>query len=265
MSSINTNVSALSTYNFLTNSQQALSKTTEQIASGLRVNSAADDAAGLSIGKLIDTESRGIQVALRNTNDGVSLLQVADGALAQSTDILQRMRELTLQSSNGIYNPSDLNSINKEYNQLADQLQQIQDTTGFNGRSLFPQNQTSLSLQVGDQSNETLQVPLSSLNLGSLSSSTSPQARLEAIDQALLDVTTNRGDIGASINRLESAANTLNQSYVSARKSFSQIMDADLAELSSQRAKSQIQEQVGIAMLGQANGQQAQVLRILGQ
>ena len=264
INSVGTNLSALFTQNQLVSNQRAIDQTSQQLSSGLRINSAADDAAGLSIATRINSETLGITQSIRNANDGVSLLQTAEGALAQSSDILMRMRELTLQSANGIYTASDRASIDKEYGQLLEQLGQIQERTTFNGRQVLGEDAEALQLQIGEQAGDTLTLS-NGFDLGSLQSAdvNDPAARLAAIDSAIDAVNSNRGDIGASMNRLDSTVSNLNQNLVSSTETLSRIMDTDYAAASSVRAQQQIQEQVGIAMLAQANAQQSQVLRLL--
>lgn len=266
ISSVASNMSSMFIQNQLVSNRQSAGNTAQQLASGQRINSAADDAAGLSISTGLDTQTRGIQQAIRNTNDGVSFLQVADGALAQSNDILQRMRELSIQSANGIYNANDQSAFTKEYDQLFEQLSEIQEKSSFNGRSLFGDS-NRVDIQTGEQSGDTLEITTGGFDLEALASSVSGSSseRLAAIDQAAEQINSSRADIGSSINRLSYTADNLATTLVNTAKANSQIMDTDYAAASSERAKNDIQNKVQIAMLAQANAQSGQVLRLLGE
>ena len=266
INSINTNSAAMFTQNQMIQNSSATARTSQQLSSGQRINSAADDAAGLAISNKINTQLRGMEQAMRNTNDGISMLQVAGGSLSQGTDILQRMRELTLQSANGILTDSDRGAIDKEYSQLLDQLESIQKGTSFNGRKLFAEDAGSVSLQVGENEGDQLDVKLSSFDMESLKSAGSePADRLAAIDEALGSINDAQADIGAVTNRLESTARNLGNSIVSSTEAYSRTMDTDYAAALSERSQQQIKEQVQVALLAQANASPKQVLRLLGQ
>jgi len=236
----------------------------QQLSTGQRINSAADDAAGLNIATRIDATTRSLQMAFRNANDGISMLQVADGALSQSTDILQRMRELTIQSANGIYNDSDRSAISNEINQLAQELDRIQEGTEFNGRSLF--GDEGVNLQIGENPGDTLGISFAGnsftalQNAGSLSS----EERLAAINEALASVQETQASLGATFNRLDYATESLSSSIQRSTEASSRIMDTDYAAASTDRAKLDIQEKVAIALLAQANADRSNVLRLLG-
>lgn len=265
ISSINTNTQALFTQRQMTSGLSSSAQTSAQLASGQRINSAADDAAGLAIGTGLNTQMRGMEQAIRNTNDGISMLQVAGGTLSQGTDILQRMRELTLQSANGILNERDRNAIDKEYTQLVDQLETIQQGTSFNGQKLFSEDGESVTLQVGESANDRIDFTLNSFDLDALKNpSNDPTSKLAAIDDALGSINQAQADIGATTNRLESAANTLGNSLQSSAEAYSRTMDTDYAAALSERSQQQLKEQVQIAMLAQANAAPKQVLRLLG-
>jgi len=246
------------------NSVQRSSETNyQQLSTGQRINSAADDAAGLSIATRIDATSRALQQAVRNTNDGISMLQVADGALSESNSILTRMRELTIQSANGTYSESDRGALDKEYEQLADELSRIQSGASFNGKNLFNGEETTL--QVGASAESTLSFNLEVENLQNLSgsSSLSVEERLSAIDDALQSVSDTQSDIGATINRLDFTSNQLNTQIESSARTYSQIMDTDYAAASAERARNDLQTQVALAVLAQANAQRENVLKVL--
>ena len=246
------------------NSVQRSSETNyQQLSTGQRINSAADDAAGLNIATRIDATTRSLQMAFRNANDGISMLQVADGALSQSTDILSRMLELTLQGANGTYTDSDRAYLDKEYEQLALELERIQTTTSFNGNPVF--SGEYVSLQVGTEADETIDFSLNAPDMAALagSSELSTADRLEAIDDTLSQLTQTQADIGAVSNRLESTATSLSNANQSAQEAYSRIMDTDYAAASAEKARLDLQKQVTIALLSQANAQKDDVLRLL--
>lgn len=265
ISSVNTNMAALYTQRQLTQNSISSATTNQQLASGSRINSAADDAAGLAISNKLNAQIRGMEQAVRNTNDGISMLQVAGSSLSQGTDIVQRMRELTLQSANGTLNEKDRATIDKEYDQLLEQLDSIQQGTSFNGRKLFGEEADSINLQVGENAGEQLGVSLQSFNIDGLKGAgSSTKERLAALDETLDGINSTQADIGALSNRLQSTANSLNNNIVSTTEANSRIADTDYAKAISERSAQQIREQVQIALLGQANAQPKQVLRILG-
>jgi len=264
--SINSNSAALFIQNQLSQTYRLSSTTNEQLTSGSRINRAADDAAGLSISTGMNSQIRGMQQAVRNTNDGISMLQVADGALSEGSEIVQRMRELTIQSANGTLNDKDRAAIEKEYGQLLDQLDSIQKSTSFNGEELFGEIGKAVNLQVGENAEDQIGYNLQSFNVDTLKEGGStPQERLAALDSKLASINSSRGDIGAVTNRLESTARSLGKSIESTVEANSRIADTDYAKAISERAAQQIKEQVQIALLGQANAQPKQVLRLLGQ
>jgi len=249
--------------NTLSSMQRSSETNYQQLSTGQRINSAADDAAGLSIATRIDATTRSLQMAFRNANDGISMLQVADGALSQSTDILGRMRELTLQAANGTYTESDRVAANKEYEQLAQELDRIQTNTSFNGNPVF--SGESVSLQVGTEANETIDFSLDAPDLPTLagSSKLSTTDRLSAIDDALSQLTQTQADIGAVRNRLESTATSLSNANLSAQEAYSRVMDSDYAAALAEKARLDLQKQVSIALLSQANAQKDYVIRLL--
>ena len=263
--SINSNSSAIFTQNQLTQTNRLSTQSNQQLAPGSRNNSAADDAAGLAISNKFNTQIRGMEQAIRNTNDGISMLQVADGAMSQGTEIVQRMRELTLQSANGTLNDKDRSAIDKEYNQLLDQLDSIQQGTNFNGKALFGEAGEEVSLQVGEGAGDQLGINLRSFNVDALKAAgTDTESRLAALDETLESINATQADIGATTNRLESTARSLGSSIDSSIEANSRIADTDYAKAISERLAQQIREQVQLALLGQANSSGAQVLRLLG-
>jgi len=253
------------TQNQMIQNTSASARTNQQLSSGQRINSAADDAAGLAIGNKLNSQMRGMEQAIRNTNDGISMMQVAGGSLSQSSDVLQRMRELTLQSANGTLNDSDRDAINREYTQLLDQLDSIQQGTSFNGRSLFSEDAEPITLQVGEDTGDQLSLTLGSFDIDELKSAgIDPAERLNAIDDALGSINQAQADIGAVTNRLESTARNLGNSMLSSADAYSRTMDTDYAATLSERSQQQIKDQVQVALLAQANSSPKEVLRLLG-
>ncbi|UUA73644.1 flagellin N-terminal helical domain-containing protein [Cellvibrio sp. QJXJ] len=222
---INSNIASINAQRQLMNSGNALDRATERLSSGNRINSAKDDAAGLAIGNRMTSQVRGLDQAIRNANDGVSLIQTAEGALQESTNILQRMRELSVQSANGIYNDADRQTLNAEAQQLKAELDRIADTTSFNGRALLDGTLGKTDLQIGSQANQTLSVNIGKFDTGSLGGSsgdlvgssttlTALQALtagdLEINDkQATLLTTTNAGTINKALETLNSDFNAV--------------------------------------------------------
>lgn len=211
---INTNVASLNAQRQLTSSGQALDQATERLSSGQRINSAKDDAAGLAISNRFTSQIRGLDQAIRNANDGISLIQTAEGALQEGTNILQRMRELSVQSANGIFTDGDRQTLNAEAQQLKDELNRIAETTSFNGKTLLDGSLGEVLLQVGDQANQTLGVNIGTLNTSNLGG-TSGDIVGEATVNGLTDLTAldTAGDLqinDTDISALD-AATTLNE------------------------------------------------------
>jgi flagellin len=218
---INTNVPSLNSQRQLVSSGMALDKSTERLSSGLRINSAKDDAAGLAISNRMTSQVRGLDQAIRNANDGVSMIQTAEGALQESTNILQRMRELAVQSANGIYNDGDRQTLNAETKQLKAELDRIANTTSFNGKNLLDGSLGTTGLQVGSQANQTIDVKIGSFNTNSLggssgdivgAASANGLADLQALTAADADTTLYVNDV--ALKDL-SATTTLNEALAS--------------------------------------------------
>ena len=258
------------------NAGQAISKAQNnsatsysRLSSGNRITGAQDDAAGLAISDGMSSQITGINQAMRNTNDGLSMTQTADGALSETTSILQRMRDLSVQSGNGIYNSSDRASMNAEFSQLSSELNRISETTTFNGQNLLD-GSMDVSFQVGANSGESIQVSLgdagaeglalSDLNISTVENS---MIALEGIDQALSTVSDMRGEMGAVQNRLESASSNLSDTSVNLTAARSRITDTDMAKEVSDLVMSQILEKAGIAMQAQANQSAGVTLALL--
>jgi len=290
---INTNVSSLVTRNYLRQNNEDLQTAMEKLSSGRRINKAADDAAGLSIATRMTTQVRGMDVATRNAQDGISLIQTAESALGSIADILQRMRELAVQADNGTYSVQDKGSLQAEMDALISEVQHISDTTKFNGISLLDGSATAVTLHISDLANDTLTVGLTDaqttvlgetglkLNLldiasltsvldgtvgvsgATLSSDSGAQDAILAIDAALDIVSGDRAAFGAMQNRLAFTIDNLAVARQNTTTSRSRIEDADMAEETSKMTRNKILNQSSIAMLAQANQNPNQILQLL--
>ncbi len=256
---INTNVPALNAARVLRRTTLDLNKTLEQLSSGLRINRAADDAAGLAIAEAFRSQVRGTQVAQRNAQDGISLVQTAEGALSETTNILQRMRELAVQAANGTQSDNNRAAIQSEIDQLVQQITAIATDTEFNGIKVL--NTTSaIELQVGIYSGQTLAISTASVTAAALgvsglvvSSQTAAASAISVIDVALKSVNTLRAKLGAYQNRLEFTINTLAIQEENAAAAESAIRDADLAQVTIRFTRNQILLNAGTSVLAQAN------------
>ncbi|MFZ3088546.1 MAG: flagellin [Methylotenera sp.] len=260
---INTNVASLNTQRNLTHSQQSLNTSLQRLSSGLRINSSKDDAAGLAIATRMDSQVRGMQVAIRNSNDAISFAQTAEGGLAKQTDALQRMRELAVQSANGSNTSGDQANLDAEYQQLTLEVSRIGGATKFNGAAVF--GTTATTFQVGADTTDTISVSAVSAATigGSVSSTASATAAITAIDTALNTANTTRATLGAVQNRFESVVSNLQVSVENQSAAKSRIMDADFAAESANLTRGQILQQAGTAMLAQANSLPNGVLALL--
>jgi flagellin len=267
---INTNISSLSAQRYLTKTQSSLSTSMERLSSGLRINSAKDDAAGLGISTRLSAKVSGMDQAVRNANDGISLLQTAEGASQEVTSILQRMRVLAVQSANGTYDTTtDRASMNSEVTQLKSEIDRIVTSTKFNGIGLMD-NSSTLTFQVGSDQGQTITATMSKLDTttltvaaGSVSTATDAGALISSIDTALNTVSTARGNTGAVQNRLSSTISNLMNISENMTAANGRILDADFAAETANLAKQQILSQAGTAMLGQAKQLPQQVLELL--
>lgn len=293
MNVVNTNTSALRATNASVAAGKMLGTSMERLSTGRRINSAADDAAGLAISASFTSQIRGMQQGIRNANDGISLAQTAEGALDEVTNMLQRMRELTVQRSNGTYKAEDIANIDSERDALAAQISQVITNSTFNGRNLFatgdasatPPTTNTISIQAGASTVDAISLDLPNLRTnGSLTAvltfgvtadptATPPvvgvdaaavaTASLEAYDTAIGAVTTARADLGAFQNRLQSAVNNLTNVSTNLTDARSRIMDTDYSQETTALAKAQILGQASTAMLAQANQSQQNVLSLL--
>ena len=262
---INTNVSSLNAQRNLTTSQASLATSMQRLSSCLRVNSSRDDAAGLAIAERMNAQIRGINVAIRNANDGISLAQTAEGALATVTDALQRMRELAVQAQNGSNGTSDRANLNTEYLALSAEITRIAAQTKFNGTAIIGASAGAQTFQVGANNGDTLTVTTTAVSGvgGGLTTAAAASTALAAIDTSLDVITTNRATYGAAMSRFEFAISNLRISGENQSAARGRIMDADFAAETAELARSQILQQAGTAMVAQANQVPQQVLQLL--
>ena len=262
---INTNVSSLNAQRNLTTSQMSLATAMQRLSSGLRVNSAKDDAAGLAIADRMNAQIRGINVAIRNANDGISLAQTAEGALATVTDALQRMRELAVQAQNGSNGTTDRANLDTEYQQLSLEITRIATQTKFNGTAIVGAGAGAQTFQVGANNGDTLTVTTTAVATvaGDLTTAANASTALAAIDTKLDTITTNRATYGAAMNRFEFAISNLRISGENQSAARGRIMDADFAAETASLSRAQILQQAGTAMVAQANQLPQQVLQLL--
>jgi flagellin len=283
MSVINTNVSATLTSNALAKNDRAMSQSMERLSTGQRINSASDDAAGLAISSKMTSQIRGLDQAVRNGNDAISMVQTADGALVEVTNMLQRMRELAVQSASDTNTSTDRTALNTEFTALTTQIEATMDNTQWNGQDLLDGDSASLSFQVGANASQTITVTtLADMQtagpaFSSLADTTSQTTlatlvitdgtkaanSIKGIDSALAVVNTKRAELGSTVNRLEYAVDNLANVSQNASASRSRVQDANYATESTELARTQIIQQAGTAMLAQANQQSQSVLALL--
>jgi len=272
---VNTNVSAMNATTQLNRSNGGLSSTLGRISSGLRINSAADDAAGLGVAENLSAASRSVRVAQRNTNDGISVVQTAEGATNEVSNILKRMRELSVQSASETLDDDERAYIQDEFVELSEEVDRIANVTEFNGVALTDGTNATIAVQVGinNTANDTVDITLGDLSAATLgvdtgavdlSTSTGAGTAIGAIDTALDTLNGYRSDLGATQNRLESSMSNLENYDQSLSAAESQIRDADFAYEASEMAKYQVMQQAGVAALAQAksiNMQAAQLIQ----
>ena len=297
---INTNVAATITSNALAKNERAMGQAMERLSTGQRINSAADDAAGLAISSKMTSQVRGLDQAVRNGNDAISMIQTADGALIEVSNMLQRMRELAVQAATGTNSPTDKAALQTEFAELRKQIDSIATGTTWNGENVFGQTATSVSkdFQVGANAGQQISVTfknfqtadgstaltdaqsaffalnndgtstpatsaISTINLTSIAGLTQPENAIYMVDHALEKLNTERATYGAAINRLEYAVDNLANVSQNTAASRSRILDADYASESTELARTQIIQQASTAMLAQANQQAQSVLALL--
>ena len=279
--SINTNIASIDAQRNLSGSQMSLATSMQRLSSGLRINTAKDDAAGLSIAERMNAQVRGMNVAVRNSNDGISLAQTADGALAQVSNSLQRMRELAVQARNSTNSSSDKDSLNKEFGQLQAEITRVLGGTAFNGKHILGADATTLDFQVGAGTTTDDTVSIKTVNMASNDTTMSAVTNtgtavidssatsgaigtvIDNIDKAIDDVNDTRATFGATQSRFDSIISNLQSGVENQSAARSRIMDADFAAETASLTRAQILQQAGTAMIAQANQQPQQVLSLL--
>jgi flagellin len=263
--SINTNLLSLNAQRNLGTSQMSLATSMQRLSSGLRINSAKDDAAGLAIAARMDAQIRGINVAIRNANDGISLAQTAEGALSTVTDALQRMRELAVQAQNGSNGTSDRANLDTEYQQLSAEITRIAAQTKFNGIAIVGAGAGAQTFQVGANNGDTLTITTVAVTTvaGGVTTAAAASTAVAAIDTALDTITSNRATYGAAISRFGMAISNLSITGENQTAARGRIMDADFASETANLSRAQILQQAGTAMVAQANQQPQLVMNLL--
>jgi flagellin len=262
---INTNIASLNAQRNLNTSQSSLATSMERLSSGLRVNSARDDAAGLAIADRMNTQIRGIKVAIRNANDGISLAQTAEGALATMTDALQRMRELAVQALNGSNGTSDRANLDAEFQALSLEVTRIATQTKFNGSAIIGPSAGSQVFQVGANNGDTLTVTTTQVTTvsGGITTASAASTAMADIDAKLDVISTSRATYGAAMSRFSMAIQNLQITGENQSAARGRIMDADFAAETAAMSRAQILQQAGTAMVAQANALPQQVLQLL--
>ena len=274
MAVVNTNTNALFAQNALKINNRDLSKSIQQLSTGSRINSAGDDAAGMAIASTMTAQIRGLNQAVRNANDGISMLQTADGAMSQQSNILQRMRELAVQASTGTYSSTQRGYLQTEFSALTTELSNIASQTTWNGISILDGTggtSGSFKIQVGTASGETITVAISNVTTsssglsvsGDISTASGATTAITTINTALDTLNSARATIGAGINQLTYAADNMSNTITNYAASKSQIADTDYATATSNMARAQIIQQAATAMLAQANQSPQYVLALL--
>ena len=289
MTVINTNVAASITANALTKNERAMSQAMERLSTGQRINNAGDDAAGLAISSRMTSQINGLNMAVRNANDAISLVQTADGAVVEIESMLQRMRELAVQAASGSYTATDLDALNVEFEALTAEIERVADNTQWNGTNLL-NGASAFAFQVGANASQTISVTINDFetapggstsvfdnldaaafaadgtnDLDALDVDTAANATtaITHIDNAFTKLNSVRATLGSTINRLEYAADNLANVAQNTSASRSRVLDADYASETTELAKTQIIQQAATAMLAQANQQAQSVLALL--
>lgn len=270
---INHNLGSMNALAALSKNQNALGKALQQLSTGKRINSAADDAAGLAISQKMQSQINGLDQAARNAQDGISLIQTAEGALNETENILQRMRQLAVQSANDTNNTDARTAIQDEINQLIQEVDRIRNTTQFNNLNLLDgtYSATALNLQIGANDGQILQVTISDMGASALgisgldiTSAASASAAISTLDAAIKTVSEQRAELGAYQNRLEHTINNLNTASQNLTSAQSAITDTDMASAMAEFTKDNVLQQAAVSMLAQANQQPQLVLKLLG-
>jgi flagellin len=276
---INTNVTSLNAQRNSAASQMSLNTAMQRLSSGLRVNSAKDDAAGLAIAERMSAQVRGMNVAIRNANDGISMAQTAEGALSKVSDALQRMRELAVQSRNGTNSDNDKNSLNKEFAELQKEISRVLGGTAFNGKKILGADGTSFTFQVGANTSaedsitvdfenmtsnaEVSAVTVTTASIGSAADASAIASVIGNIDAAIDEINDKRATFGATQSRFDAVISNLQVAVENQSAARSRIVDADFAVETANLSRAQILQQAGNAMIAQANQLPQQVLRLL--
>jgi flagellin len=275
---INTNLNSLNAQRNLNSSQMSLSVSMQRLSSGMRVNSAKDDAAGLAIAERMNAQVKGMNVAVRNANDGISLAQTAEGALGKVSDALQRMRELSVQARNASNSDSDKDSLDKEFQQLSMEIKRVLGATTFNGKNILATGAGQLDFQIGANTTADDLITISTTNMltdgsitavtdnatiGSTAASADIATVINNIDGALDKINSERAVYGATQSRFDAIISNLQVSGENQTAARSRIMDADYAQETANLSRSQILQQAGNAMVAQANQLPQQVLKLL--
>ncbi|WP_076261863.1 flagellin [Intrasporangium flavum] len=277
---VNTNLSALQAYNSLSRTSASMASSMAKLSSGLRINTAADDAAGLTISEGLKAQVNGYGIAARNAQDGINMIQTADGAMGEVHSILQRMRDLAVQGANDSNNADSRTAIAKEAGDLSRELYRIAEGTNFNGIDLLKGGSKAFQVGAGGTANDTISVTLATAatDTGTLASAdgtaagagfdvstnAAAQTTITAIDTAIKAVSTSRAGLGAVQNRLNHALNIANVSSQNLAASQSHITDTDMAQEMVNYTKTNILSQAGTAMLAQANQSGQRILKLLG-
>lgn len=282
---VNTNTTSLGVQKNLSRASDALSTSMTRLSSGLKINSAKDDAAGLQIATRMTSQIRGQTMAIKNANDGISIAQTAEGAMQEQTNILQRMRELALQSRNDSNSEQDRDALNKEFQSMLSEIDRIADSTQLNGKNLLDGSAGVMTFQVGsntgaaNQITVTLSAAMKTTGTGaaltalagqsitgadSAASQLAFSASMDAIDEALQAINTNRADLGAAQNRLTSTINNLQNINENAEAARGRVQDTDFASETAQLTKQQTLQQASTSVLAQANQLPSAVLKLLG-
>jgi len=277
MSAINTNVSSILARNALVSNERAMGTAMQRLSTGLRINSAKDDAAGLAISQTMTAQIRGLNQAIRNANDGVSLLQTAEGAMIEQTNMLQRMRELAVQAANDTVTSDQKAYLDTEYQELLAEIDRIGGATQWNGENVLDASGGTDAdgvyvFQVGANSAQTVSVTIGDMSTADaladidgsdITDSANANDAIDNIDLALAAINDQRATIGAGINRLTYAMDNLASVSATATESRGRVLDADYAKETTELARTQIIAQAGTAMLAQANQVKQTVLSLL--
>ncbi|MGC5700259.1 flagellin FliC [Pseudomonas sp. NFXW11] len=278
---VNTNVASLNVQKNLNRASDALQTSMTRLSSGLKINSAKDDAAGLQIATRMTSQIRGQTMAIKNANDGISIAQTAEGAMQESTNILQRMRELAIQSRNDSNGTADRTALDKEFSQMSAELTRIAKSTNLNGKNLIDGTAGTMTFQVGSNTGATNQITITlasgfdavtlSVDSGAISISattsamaeTNTSAAINAIEKALQTINSSRADLGAAQNRLSSTISNLQNINENASAALGRVQDTDFAAETAQLTKQQTLQQASTAVLAQANQLPSSVLKLL--